>query len=115
MPTQFGLRTYRRFAVRCFLHYVGERFHAKGTVWNLSQNGWRVDGDQPVQSGSTLALCVYLPGQEKPVKVDQTRVSWSRGQEFGLEVIGIQAEEALRLQEFVASLVQQTLSANNAA
>lgn len=74
-------------------------------AWNLSLNGWRVDGTQPVVPGMIFTLCVVLPGQQPTVFIDRAVVRWSRGQEFGIEVSSIKADEQARLEQFVTALV----------
>lgn len=102
---RFRLRSFRRFPVRCSLYYSSDEFQGTGTAWNLSLNGWRVDGTQPVEPGMVLTLCVFLPGQYPTVFIDRAIVRWSRGQEFGIEVGSIKADEQTRLEQFVTALV----------
>lgn len=52
-----------------------------------------------------LTLCVFLPGQYPTVFIDRAIVRWSRGQEFGIEVGSIKADEQTRLEQFVTALV----------
>lgn len=103
--TRFHLRSFRRFPVRCSLYYSSDEFQGTGIAWNLSLNGWRVDGTQPVEPGMVLTLCVFLPGQYPTVFIDRAIVRWSRGQEFGIEVGSIKADEQARLEQFVTALV----------
>ena len=47
----FVLRPYRRFPVQCPVTYNTGSFEGRGTIWNLSSNGWRLSGDLPMQPG----------------------------------------------------------------
>ena len=103
--TRFHVRSFRRFPVQCSVYYSCDTFQGSGIVWNLSLNGWRVDGTHPVEPGTIITLCVFLPGQHPTVFVDRAIVRWSRGQEFGIEVNSIKADEQARLEQFVTALV----------
>lgn len=103
--TRFYVRSFRRFPVQCSVYYSCESFQGSGIAWNLSLNGWRVDGTHPVEPGTIVTLCVFLPGQHPTVFVDRAIVRWSRGQEFGIEVNSIKADEQARLEQFVTALV----------
>lgn len=102
---RFHVRSFRRFPVQCFVYYSGDEFQGTGTAWNLSLNGWRIDGTHPVDPGMVVTLCVFLPGQHPTVFIDRAIIRWSRGQEFGIEVSSIQAGEHARLEQFVTALV----------
>lgn len=103
--TTFQVRSFRRFAVQCSVYYSSDEVQGTGIVWNLSLNGWRVDGTQPVEPGTVITLCVFLPGQHPTVFIDRATVCWSRGQEFGITVTSIKADEHARLEQFVTALI----------
>ncbi len=102
---RFHVRSFRRFPVQCSVYYSCDAFQGSGIAWNLSLNGWRVDGTHPVDPGTVVTLCIFLPGQHPSVFVDRAIVRWSRGQEFGVEVNTIKADEQARLEQFVTALV----------
>ncbi|MEP7150136.1 MAG: PilZ domain-containing protein [Nitrospira sp.] len=103
--TRFHVRSFRRFPVQCSVYYSSNEFQGTGIAWNLSLNGWRVDGTHPVEPGMVVTLCVFLPGQHPTVFIDRATVCWSRGQEFGIAVSSIKAEEHARLEQFVTALI----------
>lgn len=103
--TTFQVRSFRRFPVQCSVYYSSDEFQGTGIAWNLSLNGWRVDGTHPVERGTVVTLCVFLPGQSPTVFIDRAVVRWSRGQEFGISVSSIKADEHARLEQFVAALI----------
>lgn len=103
--TTFQVRSFRRFPVQCSVYYSSDEFQGTGTAWNLSLNGWRVDGTHPLEPGTIVTLCVFLPGQHPTVFIDRATVRWSRGQEFGIAVTSIKADEQARLEQFVTALI----------
>jgi hypothetical protein len=103
--TTFHVRSFRRFSIQCSVYYSSDEVEGTGIVWNLSLNGWRVDGTYPVDPGTVVTLCVFLPGQHPTVFIDRATVRWSRGQEFGISVTSIKADEQARLEQFVTALI----------
>ncbi|MGH7258884.1 MAG: PilZ domain-containing protein [Nitrospiraceae bacterium] len=105
MSTRFQIRSFRRFAIQCPIYYSNDKFHGKGTAWNLSLNGWRVDGTHPVEPGMAFTLCIFLPGRVRTVFVDRAAVRWSRGHEFGIELVTKKNEQQVVLKDFVDLLI----------
>lgn len=105
LSTRFQVRSFRRFPIHCSVYYSCDAFQGSGMAWNLSLNGWRVDGTHPVEPGMMVTLCIFLPDHHPTVFVDRAVVRWSRGQEFGIEVDAIKADERARLEQFVMALV----------
>ena len=101
----FQMRAFHRFPVQCSVYYSSDDVQGTGIAWNLSLNGWRVDGTHPVDPGTVVTLCVFLPGQHPTVFIDRATVRWSRGQEFGIAVTSIKADEQARLEHFVTALI----------
>ena len=54
----FSIRPFRRFPVCCPVTYHAGLSEGRGTVWNLSVNGWRLSGDVPMRPGETLWLTI---------------------------------------------------------
>ncbi len=96
-------RLYRRIPVRCFVSYLAGDVRGIGTVSDLSLNGYRIEGNHPIDFGMTLTLRVFLPNDPKPLDVERTAVRWMNGLEFGLQIVRIAPEAEARLSEFVAS------------
>ena len=99
------MRAFRRFPDQCSVYYSSDDVQGTGIAWNLSLNGWRVDGTHPVDPGTVVTLCVFLPGQHPTVFIDRATVRWSRRQEFGIAVTSIKADEQARLEHFVTALI----------
>ncbi|MGH7232084.1 MAG: PilZ domain-containing protein [Nitrospiraceae bacterium] len=99
---------YRRYLMDCSFHYLDDRFLGSGTVRDLSKKGWRVEGGCRVQPGMKLSLSVLLPGLTVPLKVEKSTVRWTRGQEFGLQILEMQVAEWGRFERFISGLTELT-------
>ena len=60
-----------------------------------------------MRPGETLSLMVTLPNEQR-IAVPEAVVRWSRGQEFAVENVMIEARTYARLQHYVKRLVQST-------
>lgn len=76
-----------RFSVQCDVSYSGVHsdslFISDGTMLDLSDDGWGICGQHPVQPGMILTLWLHHPDDEDAVIVDEVTVAWVRGQRFG--------------------------------
>ncbi len=91
-----------RLRARCPITFSGDYDFGEGTVINISDRGCRVKSHNTrVPKGAHLTLQVSLSNHEAPIKVDLAVVQWSRGLEFGLVFLQMQAEESLRLRGFL--------------
>jgi PilZ domain-containing protein len=104
----FMIRPDRRFPVQCFVKYRIGSFTGTGTVWNLSLSGWRLSGDLPMCRGEILSLNVTLPNEQR-IKIQEAIVRWSRGEEFGIETVGVSKHTQDRLAHYVRRLTQAPL------
>ena len=104
----FVLRPYRRFPVQWSVTYNIGSFEGRGTIWNLSSTGWRLSKNLPMRPGETVSLTVMLPNEQN-IEVPVAVVRWSRGQDFAVENIFIEAHTHARLQHYVKRLVQETM------
>ena len=103
----FSIRPFRRFPVHCSVSYnPGPSFQGQGTAWNLSCTGGPLSGDLPMRPGKTLSLTVTLTNEQR-IDVPGAVVRWSRGQEFAVEDLVIEAQTRARLQQYVTRLVQE--------
>jgi hypothetical protein len=101
--TKFVIRTYHRIPVRCVLYFMGGEFLGKGTVMNLSRNGFRVLGDHQVVPGMELAVRLSLPDKDEPVEIERVVVRWVRGLLFGAKVIRMAPHGEDRVGSFLSS------------
>jgi hypothetical protein len=74
-----------------------------GSVVDLSNKGLRIRGSMAVKTGLEMTLFIYLPDGRDPLFVLSAKVAWSRGHEFGVEVLKLNARERNRLRYFLCS------------
>jgi hypothetical protein len=67
-------------------YYLSEDFLGKGTVWDMSSGGWRIQGDHQVKIGMRLTLRMDLPEEQVPLEIEQAVVQWISGQDFGVHI-----------------------------
>lgn len=101
------LRRSERVTVSCHLTYsalteemliVGE-----GTAIDISKEGVGIEGNQPVELGMRLTLCLALPDDGKPLLIDEVRVVWVKGTRFGVESVLIDRRSRQQLDHFLLS------------
>ncbi len=85
----------------CYYFYDGTL--VKGTIWEISETGWRATGERPVAVGLELAVCLTLPGtgKSKNILVDAAVVRWSEELDAGWEITHIDEEAWTRLEYFL--------------
>lgn len=101
MPKQFKLRTYQRVQLCGTVYYLSEDFLGKGTVWDLSAGGWRIQGDHQVRVGLPLTLRMELPGEKSPLEIEQAIVQWVSGRDFGVQIRKIHRTSAKKLERLI--------------
>lgn len=100
---KFVIRMYHRIPVRCTLYYMGGEFLGKGTVMNLSRNGFRVLGDHQVVPGMELIVRLSLPDRDEMVEVQRVVVRWVRGLLFGGMVLALSPDGKERIGTFLSA------------
>jgi len=101
--TKFVIRTYHRIPVRCTLYYMGGDFLGKGTVMNLSRNGFRVLGDHQVVPGMELVVRLSLPDRDEAIEIQRVAVRWVRGLLFGAKVLTLSPDGEERIGTFLSA------------
>ncbi|MFO0773620.1 MAG: PilZ domain-containing protein [Nitrospiraceae bacterium] len=101
MMTHSSARKTRRIPLDCAVYYTNGRFHASGTVDNMSSVGGCVQGTEPVCPGMQLKLVMVPMGHDGAVIVRQASVRWSTGTAFGLEWADLSLESQMRLSRLV--------------
>lgn len=74
-----------------------------GSVVDLSNKGLRIHGNMAVPSGLEMTLFLYLPDGRDPLFVLSARVAWSKGHEFGVEIMKMNVRERNRFWYFLRS------------
>lgn len=101
-------RTERRLPIDFRLMYSAqgegeELIMGDGSVVDLSNKGMRIRGDVAVKPGLDMTLFLYLPDGRDPLFVLSAKVAWSRGYEFGAEIVKMNLRERNRLRYFLSS------------
>lgn len=91
-----------RFNFRAFSSAVS--LEGEGTVLSLSTKGCRVECETPIAQGTDLAMSLFMPDDQGPMKIELATVRWTREGEFGLEFISMQPEQWERLRLFINGL-----------
>ena len=73
----------------------------------VSLRGWRLVGTYPVRQGARLSLRVQLPEDPSPLQIPQAVVQWSRGHEFGIELVNPQLETQQRLRSWACLMASE--------
>ena len=94
-PVEFGLMYSTQYG-------SGEVLMGDGMVTDLSPMGLGIRGNTLVRPGMELMIFLYLPGQD-PLFVMETRVAWTSGCRFGIEILKMNLREQNRLRFFLRS------------
>ena len=98
------VRANERLPVGGRIYFSSDENEGTGTVQDVSVGGWRVRTDHThVKLGDDVTFFATLPDHQQPVLVDQARVCWSRGDEFGLAIGKITTQDAKRLKGFISA------------
>lgn len=101
MPKHFKLRTYQRIMLCGTSYYLSEDFLGKGTVWDISSGGWRIQGDHQVKLGMKLTLRMEFLEEKTPSEVEEAVVQWVSGKDFGIQIRKIRQSAAKRLERLI--------------
>jgi hypothetical protein len=91
-----------RYCAHCELEYLTAQGAGKGTLINVSREGWRIKSECPVSRGTVLSLRLHLQDQPTPLDVDQAIVRWTDSTEFGVELLNLRPDAATRLSEYLS-------------
>lgn len=80
---------------------TGQMLIGNGMVTNLSPCGIGIRGNRSVTRGMEVALFIDLPGLKEPLCIAQSRVSWTAGCRFGVELGILKLEEKKHLHFFL--------------
>ena len=86
----------------------GEIIMGDGMVTDLSPTGLGIRGNAPVTPGMELTIFLYLPDGQDPLFVMETRVAWTSGRRFGVEILKMNLRERTRLRYFLCSNLAQS-------
>ena len=98
-------RRERRLFVNFPISIEGNQGVSNGTLFNLSPGGGAIESTADVQSGTVLTLRVHLPSLKQPIQVDQAQVTWTAGDDFGVQFVQLGPQERERLNQVIADLL----------
>lgn len=93
-------RSHPKFVVHCVLSHLAMDCAEEGRIYDTSLGTLRttlhslIDGDH-------LALKLSIPEHRRPVSVRLAKVSWVQGGRFGVELLMMDADERVRLRQFL--------------
>ncbi|MSR24649.1 MAG: PilZ domain-containing protein [Nitrospiraceae bacterium] len=59
-----------------------------------------------VQCGTILTLRVHLPSLKQPIEVDRAEVTWTAGDDFGVQFLQLGPQERECLNRVIADMLQ---------
>lgn len=92
-----------RYEVQLPVLFNGDR-GGSGTVVDLSVNGCLIASPTPVELGNYLCLWLYLPHDAAPILIEGAEVRWSAEEGFGVHFLTLQADEQIRLFEYLNTI-----------
>jgi hypothetical protein len=99
---------------RLFVQYpvvlLGNQGVGEGRLFNLSMSGGAIESGMAVQRGTMLTLRVHPPSLPQPIAVDQAEVTWTAGDDFGVQFLSLGTRDEARLGQLIAGLLQDTHS-----
>ena len=101
-------RRERRVQVQYPISFEGNQGVGKGKLFNISSGGCGIESGATVQVGTTVTLRVYVPTHKEPIQIGRARVTWSAGQDFGVEFVDMDPKEQERLQQLLIDLQEGT-------
>jgi c-di-GMP-binding flagellar brake protein YcgR len=79
--------------------------HGKGTLYDLSTGGCKVETRNTPALGASLTLQLAVSPEIDPIKIDAAIVGWTiKGQYFGVKFVHVEPTERLLLAQCIARL-----------
>lgn len=99
----YAVRKAARASVHCQFCYFGDGTLAHGTIWDLSETGWRATGTHPVAVGTetTVTITIKEGTHSHNILIDGAIARWSNGRHTGWEIIKIDPAAQKYLMDFI--------------
>lgn len=106
---------YRRVERECHACILTASAIRRCTVRDLSLSGFRIIGlgEGLLLPHVFVMIRVWLPGLSAPIDIDQAMVRWSRGNEFGVEILSLSTGADFQLAGFIERALQSSISCEN--
>jgi hypothetical protein len=102
-------RKHPRFPVSLSVTLVHkDHFRHTGSVRNLSAKGCRVECIISPFTGMQLAMQLHIPGETKPIVIDNAAVRWTGSAGIGLEFLTVASLNQDRLDRMIQQLQPKT-------
>ena len=102
-------RKYPRFSVSLSSTLVyKDEFRHTGSVLNVSAKGCRVTSIISPFTGMQLTVQLHVPGESKPIMIDNAAVRWSGSAGIGLEFLTVAPPHQDRLDRMIQQLQPKT-------
>jgi PilZ domain len=101
-------RKHPRFPVSLSCTLVHKnRFRHTGSIRDLSANGCCVESMISPFTGMQLSVHLNIPGESKPILIDNAAVRWSGSAGIGLEFLTVAPPHQDQLDRMIQRLLQQ--------
>ncbi len=97
-------RSHPRFTAQFRSTFSGGQREGQGRTLDLSDGGCRIESDAPVVTDTAFECRIYAPGLNWPLRIDEAKVRWVKGNTFGLEFISMHPDERVKLKQVIANL-----------
>lgn len=85
-----------------------DHFSHTGSVRNISAKGCRVDSIISPFTGMQLTVQLHIPGESKPILIENAAVRWSGPSGIGLEFLTVSPPHQDRLDRMIQQLQPKT-------
>ncbi len=109
MMKTYTVRKASRASVQCQFCYLGDGILAHGTIWDLSETGWRATGTHPVAVGTEFTVTITIKDgkQSRNILIDEAIVRWSEGRHTGWEITKMDPAAREDLQEYLMDFIEE--------
>ena len=76
----------------------------KGTTMAMSSSGCEMTSDMICYEGQDLEVRLHVPNLDWPLRIEQARVLWVRGNALGMQFLRMHAGDTAKLRELLGSL-----------
>jgi hypothetical protein len=96
----------RRVVVKAPVSFEGKSGTGRGTTFNLSLSGCALESRAGVKMDATIKLNLHIPTDKKPVKVVRAKVTWTAGNDVGVEFLDMNETGKTRLRGYLDQLLK---------
>jgi hypothetical protein len=102
--TNMDKRRHPRYAVEYRGSLLDNGINSQSVILNISAAGCRGMSEGLIRQDALLRLVIDVPRFSAPIQVDRAIVRWSTANAFGLEFVGISANDQDRLQVLISAM-----------